>query len=203
MGGRQSVARRLGIAGLVGGFVLLALIVLAGIIVIRSLGGREVGPDADEMAKDLLLHLELENAEPEEILARTGREGGVMPAMTKRSSSASRRWHVQGGDWESVASGVAQTAGDRGMSFWRMRCTQNTVIYRGAKVVDLGDDAEVMYAGIHVERQPAEDTVSIFVYLESSESELDEDDPSNPSLDPVDESCPTGLVEQFEQLRAG
>ena len=89
-GDRSAASRSASVAGLV---VLVVGIVAGGLWLVGAgfqmvLGMHEVGPDADEMAKDPLLHLHLDDATPGDIVTHTGSEGGVMPAMADRTSES-------------------------------------------------------------------------------------------------------------------
>jgi len=89
-----------------------AEVVLAALVIVPIVGvawlvafyfgaqGDEVGPDADEMAKDPVLHIEIDPASPGEIRADTGEEGGIAPGLTNSISTARRDWALNTADWE-------------------------------------------------------------------------------------------------------
>jgi hypothetical protein len=81
-----------------------AAVVLAALVIVPIVGlvglvafyfgaqGHEVGPDADQMAKDPVLHIEIDHASPGEISGDTGEEGGIAPALANSISTARRDW---------------------------------------------------------------------------------------------------------------
>lgn len=133
-------------AGIVAlGMTAAVALVLFG-LVLWTLQGRDVGPDADEMAEDPLLHVELPGATAEEISAHTGQEGGIMPAMANPTSTVFRTWTSESSERSESSDGPAlladavAAADDHGVTWRSLDCYSHSVVVRGVKHVAVHDE---------------------------------------------------------------
>lgn len=194
-GRRSARARWPWVVGGVAVFTVLVAVaasLLVGWVIEAIFRGRDVGPDAEQMAEDPLLNLELEGADADSIHSRTGREGGVMPAMENPDSEASRVWQLQTGDWEPVLADVMDSATALDVTFWRLRCLPSSIAYSGVKPVAIGDDVEIM--NVTIRMSPTETPPRLRITLTSSETDLDPDEPPDWIDDQVEGDCSEDLV---------
>jgi hypothetical protein len=130
--------------GLAIGIILLVLLLVVAAylgVLLWLFWPRAVGPDADEMAEDPVLHIEIERAIPGGIYTRTGFEGGPMPAMANGTSEASRDWTLLPDQWQAtLLATVRQVDDDEDVTWSRLFCSTTGVTFDGEKDVAVGDD---------------------------------------------------------------
>lgn len=196
--------------------VLVGLVVLGvavAVMVLRSVflevvRGREVGPDAEEMAKDPVLHLELGNAEPRgDITTRTGKEGGLVPAQQSDVSSAYQVWYVSREEGQELLAEAVEEAAGLGVNVWSLRCSEGSVgndfSYRGAKQVSAGDETVVAEVSISLNIDPQGEERSrpqIAIWL-SSDGNADTIEPSERDDGRISGDCPVLLLDAFHAAR--
>lgn len=136
------------------GAIVVSAVVAAVVVAVLAAGwgqvlqGREVGPDADAMAEDPLLQVELADARAGEIFASTGTEGGIVPAMANRTSVVFRVWTADGADWRSLLVEAVDEAGRHGVRWRQLSYHADSVEARGVK--DLAVDGELVPATVSV-----------------------------------------------------
>lgn len=164
----------------------------------RGIQGSEVGPDADEMANDPVLHIEVADAVPGEIYASTGREGGIAPGLANGTSRADRQWRLESADWQNVLLEAVEDVDANGVTWWALSCSQDHVPFRGSKDVVVG--GEGVTATVEVAARDIDGTEpGLQVTLYSSGSD------SQPPIVPderVDVDCAPWAAAAFASLRA-
>ena len=172
--------------------LLPAALVLAGGC---GLGGEDVGPDAERMSEDPLLHIDVDG-EARDVDALTGKEGGISPAMQNPDSMAARSWELTTDAWEDVLLDTLDQADQLGVVLWRLDCHGADVTLDGAKEVELDDTTEVMAVSMAVRTD--EHPVRLDVRLDSGE-DIDLDAPPDYMADlPVSGDCPAAVTAAFE-----
>jgi hypothetical protein len=96
--------------------------------------GHVVGPDADEMAQDPVLHIDVANGSPGEIRTRTDEEGGLAPALGNSFSWAGRVWALKTADWQGTLVAAVEDVDDHQVSWWDLHCDHDSVVFRGRTV---------------------------------------------------------------------
>jgi len=164
----------------------------------RGIQGSEVGPDADEMAQDPVLHIEVGDAVPGEIYASTGREGGIAAGLANGTSRADRQWRLESADWQNVLLEAVEDVGASGVTWWALSCSRSHVTFRGLKDVTVGH--EVVTATIEVAARDIDGTepgLQVGLYSSGSDSQP----PSVPD-ERVDVDCAPWAAAAFASLRA-
>ena len=131
--------------------LVLALLVGAAVAVValrKAIEPREVGPDADEMAKDPVLQVSLEGTSRGEVIAHTGTEGGVAPALADRTSNAFRFWTVTTGDPQSVLVAAVHDLNTHDVAWGGLTCSPHQISAHGSK--DVLVRGEIVSAGVYV-----------------------------------------------------
>lgn len=155
---------------------------------------REVGPDADEMANDPVLHLDIDQAAPSEIQARTGHEGGPMPAMANDTSVARRRWTLVADDWQATLLTTIEQINDEGVTWSRLSCSRLGVTLRGQKDVAVHDDLVPAWIGVYLNR---DDPPMLSIELESDGDSITV--PNSADREPLGD-CPPAIADTFSAL---
>lgn len=160
---------------------------------------RKVGPDGDQLAEDPVLHIAIEGASPGTITARTGSEGGPMPAMANRTSEAYRYWALDSADWQSALIAAARQVDAHGVLWRSLRSSPKHVRLRGVKDVAVGK--KVVSAGVAVEVNRIEawqPTAQLMIRLASDGWPLPSGSPAPATR--IDGECPPAIVEAFNAL---
>jgi hypothetical protein len=160
---------------------------------------RDVGPDADEMAKDPVLHIEVEDAIADEIYADTGSEGGVMPAMANRTSEAFRHWTLETTDWQATLLAAVAKVNEEDVTWQSLWCSSGHVRFVGIKDVVVGDDLVSASVSVSLRGIDGTDPLQLAIRLDSDgESDAHPLAPPDPA---VTGECPTAVVETFTSVQ--
>lgn len=181
---------------------ILLLVVTGGLVAIyHGLQGVEVGPDAEEMAQDPVLHVELPRATADDIVARTGTEGGVMPAMANRTSEARRAWTSETADWESLLVTALTAVDAHGVTWSALQCQGDMVFVHGRKDIEV--HGESLAAGVSIylsEIGAADRPLRLSIELSSQGDPAGTRVPAS-GAPAVEGECPDRLRTTFERLR--
>ena len=160
---------------------------------------RAVGPDAEDMAEDPVLHVGVAGASSGEVRTHTGAGGGIMPARANPTSEAARAWMLGHDDWRSALLTTVDAVDEHGVAWSSLWCSDDHVRFVGTREVRLGDDLvdatdEVSVSGLA--RGPPR---RIGISLTSDGEAPPRIRPTPDSTIPND--CPPGVVETFAPLR--
>lgn len=187
--------------------VLIGAVLLAGSIAVLAgasafsyyiIEGREVGPDAGQMAKDPVLHVEIDGASPEEISTDNAREGGIMPTPANRTSTASRNWTLADADWHGPLQAAVGEVDEHGITWSGLSCSSSSVTFRGVKQVATAGEVVRATVGVAVHHTDGHDPY-LRIVLRSKGT--DSRSPGPPQLR-VDDECPPEVSETFTSLQA-
>lgn len=160
---------------------------------------RDVGPDADEMAKDPVLHIEVEDAIADEIYADTGSEGGVMPAMADRTSEAFRHWTLETTDWQVTLLAAVAKVNAADVTWQSLWCSSGHIRFVGIKDVAVGDDLVSASVSVTIDGIDGSDPLQLAIWLDSDGgSEAHPPAPPDPA---VTGECPTAVLETFTSVQ--
>jgi hypothetical protein len=189
-----------------------AAVVLAALVIVLIVGvawlvafyfgaqGDEVGPDADEMAKDPVLHIEIDHASPGEIRADTGEEGGIAPGLTNSISTARRDWALNTADWEGALLDAVEDVDQHDVTWWSLSCSPFAVVFTGRTDVIVA--GERLFAMVDVGLYEL-DSHEPFLRIGLSSDGIDRPGPGAPRLpEPtMGDECPTAVSEAFASLQ--
>ena len=192
---------------------VLAAVVLAGLVLLPIAGvalfvafyfgaqGREVGPDADEMAEDPVLHVEIADASPGGVHTDTGEEGGLAPALANSISSARRDWALDTADWQVALLAAVGDVDHQEVTWWSLSCSAFGVVFRGRTEVVAGSEALFATVEVGVYELDGDEP---FLRITLSSDGIDRPGPGAPQLpEPrVDDGCPPAVSEAFASLQA-
>jgi hypothetical protein len=189
-----------------------AAVVLAALVIVLIVGvawlvafyfgaqGDEVGPDADEMAKDPVLHIEIDPASPGEIRADTGEEGGIAPGLTNSISTARRDWALNTADWEGALLDAVEEVDQHDVTWWSLSCSPFAIVFTGRTDVVVGDEA--LFAMVDVGLYEL-DSDEPFLRIGLSSDGIDRPGSGAPRLpEPtMGDECSTAVSEAFASLQ--
>lgn len=191
---------------------VVAAVVLAAMVIVPIVGlvwlvalnfgaqGHEVGPDADQMAKDPVLHIEIDHASPGEITGHTGEEGGIAPGLTNSISTARRDWALNTADWQGPLLAAVEDVDHYDVTWWSLSCSPFAVAFTGRTDVGVGDDALLAMVDVGLYEL---DSHEPFLRIGLSSDGIDRPGPGAPRLpEPtMGDDCPTAVSEAFASLQ--
>jgi hypothetical protein len=189
-----------------------AAVVLAAMVIVPIVGlvglvafyfgaqGHEVGPDADQMAKDPVLHIEIDHASPGEISGDTGEEGGIAPALANSISTARRDWALNADDWQGALLDGVDVVDQQDVTWCSLSCSPFAVAFHGRTDIIVGDEA--LFAMVDVAAYEL-DSDGPHLRIELSSDGIDHPGPGAPRLpEPtMGDECPTAVSEAFASLQ--
>lgn len=178
---------------LVGGAVVL-------LVLVPWARGHAVGPDAGDMARDPMLHMELDDTTASKIYTQTPREGGLALNTGRRTSSAFRVWDLHTPEDGQALLLAAVNAGlDHGVVWRGLRCQHDAIRFEGYKRVEA--DGTLVDSEVSVLLSGFDGQHELNISLSSDGGYVNREDHAYSAPYIEGDPCPPEVAETFQNVQ--